>query len=212
MLPYHLSTQDRLLVTTRQPAVAHRLCEVVARPRALTEAQAMQVLSQGLPTPLVRAHRAVLRTLSRQVGYLPATLEQIGSVLRQAARTHSSRRWHEALTALMQPATCLRLALPPASCSLAASIERSEAWLPASSRQALRVLVAHVPAAPATFTEAQVVGRLQGVGSCSLSDLDHLVDAGLLDARGPDRYQLHPVIAAYARLVMQEQETGVARP
>jgi len=189
------------VVTTRLPVVANTLCDVIYRPRALTEAQAFHLLSSGLSFTLVREHREVLRALCAQVGCLPEALEHIGRHIHCEAYSRSQRRLQEALTKLFQPASYLHIQLPPDSCSLAASIKRSETWLSSPAQQALSILATHFPAAPATFSEQQVSDLFQTDQHCQLHDLDQLVDAGLLSVTTRNRYQIHPVIAAYACLM-----------
>lgn len=209
--PYHLSPQCRYVLTTRLPALADTLCESVVFPRPLTERQAFHLLTHGLPSSLVREHHAVLRALSQQVGQLPQALSQIRVTLRREARAHSQRRFQEALTHLFHPSTYLHLDILSGSHALAASLKRSEAWLSPASRHAFLLLATHFPAAPATFSERQAVDLMRTSDSFQWQDLDQLIDGGLLSVVGRSRYQFHPVIVAYARLVASsshEQQTG----
>ncbi|HEU5374985.1 MAG TPA: hypothetical protein VFV38_06080, partial [Ktedonobacteraceae bacterium] len=133
------------------------------------------------------------------VGNLPAALAQMGRFLRSEACSLSQRRFQEALIQLFQPTSSLTLQLPPGACSLQQRIAQSEQRLPASARQALALVAAHFPVAPATLAERQVMELFHAHHPLQLTDLDALVDAGLLSTAGRNRYQLHPVIAAYAR-------------
>lgn len=199
--PYHVGGPHcRYVLTTRKPALAHSLCERVCSPRALTGVQAFHLLTDGLPPPLVREHREALRALSQQVGNLPGVLEQMERYLRREARSSSRRRFQDALTQLFRPPFYLTIQLPPAMDSIQQSVQRSEQGLPVSSRQAFSLLAAHFAPAPATFSERQVIELFQAHRHLRLTDLDHLVDAGLLSPAEHNRYQLHPVMAAYARL------------
>lgn len=209
--PYHLGGQGcQYVMTTRQPALAHTLCEVVYRPSPLTNGQGFHLLTRELPPLLVREHRQVLRALSQHVGNLPAALVQMGRFLRGEACSLSQRRFQEALTQLFQPTSYLALQLPPGTCSLQQRIAQSEQRLPASARQALSLVAAHFPAAPATVAERQIVELFHAHPPLKLTDLDTLVDAGLLSTAGRNRYQLHPVIAASARqATISQMEPGM---
>lgn len=199
ILPYQFP-RCRSILTTRFPIVANTVCDGVYRPRLLTEPQAFQLLGQSLPVRLAREHREILRALCQQVGHLPLAIEHLGKYLRREARSFSQRRFQEALSYLFQPASYLHLQMSPDSCSLAASLKRSEAWLPCAAQQAFSALATHLPVAPLAFSERQVTNLIQASGQFHLQDLDQLVDYGLLSAIGRDQYQIHPVVAAYARL------------
>ncbi|HVT97546.1 MAG TPA: hypothetical protein VHE33_08560, partial [Acidobacteriaceae bacterium] len=95
----------------------------------------------------------------------------------------------------------------PDSCSVAASLQQSERWLPLSTQHALELIANALPTAPATFSEQQVADLFQTASGVHLQDLDHLVDMGLLSTIARNRYQLHPVIAAYVRLKSEEEAT-----
>src|SRR5258707_1402520 len=204
IIPYQLP-HCRYIVTTRLPIVANTVCDHIFRPRALTEMQAFHLLSHDLPIALVREHREILRALCQQVGNLPLAVEQIGKHLRREARSSSQRRFQEALTHLFHPASYLHLQISPGSCSLAASIKRSEAWLSSSAQHAFSTLATHFLTAPSTFSEQQVVDLIQTSRQFQLHDLDHLLDVVLLIATAGYRYQIHPVIAAYARLLAENK-------
>ncbi len=197
---YSLGPQCHYVLTTRLPVLANTVCDVIYSPRRLTDTQAFNLLTHGLPSSLVREHREVLHALGQQVGNLPEAIEQIARYLRREARSYSQRRFQEALTHLFHPTTYLNIQIPPDSCSLSTSIKRSEEWLSPSSRQALSFLANHFPSAPAHFSERQVADLIQASRQFQLQDLDQLVDAGLLSTSGRNRYQFHPIIAAYARL------------
>jgi transcriptional regulator with XRE-family HTH domain len=208
IVPYSLGPQCRYVLTTRLPVLANTVCDVVYHPRHLTNTQAFNLLVNGLPFALVREHREVLRALSQQVGNLPEAIEQIGRYLRREARSHSQRRFQEALTHLFHPTTYLNIQIPPDSCSLSTSIKRSVEWLSPSSRKAFSVLATHFPSAPASFSERQVADLIQTSRQFLLRDLDQLVDVGLLSVTGRNCYQFHPVITAYARLLSPTQDSS----
>jgi DNA-binding XRE family transcriptional regulator len=209
--PYRVGgPQCRYVLTTRQPALANSLCERVYSPRTLTGVQAFHLLTGGLPALLIREHREAFRSLSQQVGNLPGMLEQMGRYLRREARSRSRRRFQEALTQLFHPPFSLQIQLSPDMDSFQQRIRRSEQVLPVSSQFALSLLAAHFPSTPATFSERQVIEFFQAHRHLQLADLDRLVDAGLLSTAGRNRYQLHPVIAAYARLSVPSDEGGAS--
>ncbi len=208
ILPYHFP-HCRYIITTRLPAVASTVCDLIYRPRALTGRQAFHLLSHGLSPIVVREHSEVLQALTQQVGNLPLAVEQMGKYLHREARVASQRRFQEALTRLFQPATYLHLEDIPGSFSLAASIKRSEARLSVSARHALASLATHFPAAPASFSERQVMDLIQVSHQFQLPDFDQLVDAGLVTTTERNQYHMHPVIVAYARLLTKtEQEAA----
>src|SRR6185312_1442697 len=96
----------------------------------------------------------------------------------------------------------------PTSCSLATSLKQSEAWLSCAAQQAFSVLATQLPVAPLAFSERQVTELIQTSRQFQLQDLDQLVDYGLLNTIGQNQYQIHPVVAAYARLqAKMEPET-----
>jgi hypothetical protein len=203
-IPYQLP-HCRYIVTTRLPVVTNTVCDHIFHPRTLTGMQAFHLLSHDLPIALAREHSEVLRALAQQVGNLPLAIEQIGKHLRREARLSSQRRFQEALTHLFQPTSYLHLQVSPDSCSLAASIKRSEARLSTSAQHAFSVLATHFPTAPSTFSERQVVDLIQTSQQFQLHDFDQLIDVGLLSATAGNRYQNHPVIAAYARLLAENK-------
>jgi transcriptional regulator with XRE-family HTH domain len=207
ILPYQLGPSCRYVLTTRLPVVAYTVCDQVFHPRPLTDPQAFHLLSHSIPMTLVREHSSVLRALCQQIGLLPLALEHMGKYLYCEARTSSNRRFQEALAALFQPTAYLHL---PPDRSLATSIQRSEAWLSPASRHAFFTLASLLPNAPATFAEQQVVDLIQQAQPLQMHDFDQLVDVGLVNVAGPNRYQIHPVIAAYARqLVEKRPDTAV---
>lgn len=201
LAPYLIGGENcSYLLTTRQLALAHTLCETVFQPRPLTKGQAFHLLTSGLPPVLIREHHLVLHALSQQVGYLPAALVQLSLSLHREAQMRSPRRWQTALTLLFHPACFLHLRLQPQMPSLAAAIRQSEQELPASAQQVFHLLAAQFPAAPATFSEHQLTDLFHTHQCGHLSAVDQLVNVGLLSQSNPNQYHLHPVIAAYARL------------
>jgi DNA-binding XRE family transcriptional regulator len=204
--PYSLGPQCRYVLTTRLPILANTVCDAVYSPLRLTDTQTFNLLTNGLPSSLVRKHREVLHALGQQVGNLPGAIEQIGRYLRCEARSYSQRRFQDALTHLFHPTTYLNIQTPPDAISLSALIKRSEDQLSSSSRKAFFALATHFPSSPASFSERQVVDLIRASRQFQLGDLDQLVDVGLLSGAGRNRYEFHPVVAAYARLLTHPKD------
>jgi hypothetical protein len=130
----------------------------------------------------------------------------MGNHLRQQASSRQPRRIAEAVERLLDAETRLQVSAPhpPAArhpslplskpLSLQAIIAISERWLSPQTRTALYAL-AVFPAKPATFSEEAAMA----VTGYPVEVLDTLVDAGLVESTGEDRYCLHPTIADYAR-------------
>lgn len=194
------STYCQYLITTRQVSLARTISEVVYRPASLHTIQAIHVLESALPSEYAREYRSALYALAARLGNLPLALEVAATYLRRESSTDSRRRIADAISRLGQPACYLRLG-SLAQGSLVSSIQRSDHWLSASARQAFRCLATSFPPAPATFSEKQAFDALQpGEFWQAAADLDRLLDSGLLEPVGNSRYQLHPVLADFARL------------
>ena len=199
MLAYQIGgPQCQYLLTTRQTSLANKVCDVVYRPAPLTTIQALHLLSSGLPPVYAREYHSALQTVVAQVGNLPLALELAVGYLRHEASTDSQRRIQAAVSQLAYPAYYLQNRGSREQGSLFTAIQRSEQWLSATARQALLCLATHFPAAPSTFSEHQALEFLR-MQDLQIHDLDHLLDAGLVDAVGESRYQFHPVISAYVR-------------
>lgn len=194
------------ILTTRMPGVALDFAgNGVALATELDLADGLELLTQI--APMVRegdAQRA--SALVQATGGLPLALILIGRHLRQQSHGRQRRRLRDTLDELHAAQTRLRLAhpqspleahpaLPPgAPISLQAIIGLSTGALGLAERRALRDL-ALFPPKPNTFSEQAALTT----AACSGQLLDVLVDAGLLECSGDERYTLHQTIADYAQ-------------
>jgi tetratricopeptide (TPR) repeat protein len=142
------------------------------------------------------------------VGGLPLALILIGRYIQKVSYKAQTRRMRAALASLeapemrmmvTQPVSPLESALSAGpggmSVSLQTVIGLSDKALDSAARQALCDL-ALFPPKPNSFSEE---GALAVIGG-STAVLDRLVDSGLVEAVGSDRYTLHQTIADYAGL------------
>ncbi len=195
------------LVTTRLPNVALDLAgEGAVQMQELGAADGLGLLAQLAPQA-VEAEPEGARSLVQAVGGLPLALILMGRHLRKQAQSAPTRRLRQALARLHEAQTRLKLAqpqsplerypdLPPdASLSLQALISISDATLDAPARRALRDLALFLPK-PNTFSEEAALA----VTAAPVDALDALVDCGLLESVGADRYTLHQTIADYAQV------------
>ncbi|HLZ60411.1 MAG TPA: tetratricopeptide repeat protein [Ktedonosporobacter sp.] len=195
------------LLTTRIPEVATRFAgEQSLHLSELSEQEGIRLLSQITPT-VQETEPEMVRSLVQAVGGLPLALTLVGNYLLLQARHQQRRRVQAALTQLQQAEERLYLTQPQAGIerdprlpvgaplTLQAVIGLSEAILEEEERKALSAL-ALFPAKPASFSEEAALV----VSAANPEVLDRLVDVGLLESCGIDRYTLHQTIADYARL------------
>ncbi len=195
------------LVTTRFPTTAlnMRAANPIAI-RELDEEQSMELLR--LLAPKAVQHEAQkARKLVQAVGGLPLALTLMGNYLRMRAYSGQPRRIQAALDQLNSAEARLRISesrapgdrhpslAPGAALSLQAIIAVTDQQLNAEARAALYALSVF-PAKPNSFSEEAALA----IAACSTDTLDTLIDAGLLEGSGADRYMLHRTIADYARL------------
>jgi tetratricopeptide (TPR) repeat protein len=205
------------ILTTRIPGIALDFAGAgVVQAAELDLADGLELLEQIVPH-VVAAEPEEARSLVRATGGLPLALILIGRHLRQRSHGRQARRLRETLADLQAAQTRLRLsqpqspleahpALPPgASISLQAIIGVSDAALSQPERQALRDL-ALFPPKPNTFAEPAALATAAIPGGL----LDVLVDYGLLECSGAERYTLHQTIADYAR-AMSADPAAVGR-
>jgi transcriptional regulator with XRE-family HTH domain len=195
------------LLTTRIPEVATRFAgkQAIEVPE-LTFDDSVQLLEQIIPT-LVEKEWDVICKLIQVAGALPLTLTLMGNYLLIQMRHRQQRRIQRALSQLQLPEERMRLIQPQGRASrdhrpaagmplnIQAVIGRSETLLDETCRHALYSL-AVLPTRPATFSEEAVLA----VTAESEEVLDRLVDSGLIECKGKDRYQLHQSIADYTRI------------
>ncbi len=198
------------LLTTRFSHVASDFAiDGAAVVQELSEEDSLLLLRMLAPTVVEREPQRV-RTLIQAVGGLPLALTLIGNYLRKESYSGQARRMAAALQRLSDAGVRLELteqrgpveahsSLPGEySLSLQAVIAVSDEQLSETARAALYAL-AVFPPKPASFSEEAALA----VAACAVEDLDTLVDAGLLESNGVDRYLLHQVIADYARVRLE---------
>ncbi|HLZ60410.1 MAG TPA: tetratricopeptide repeat protein [Ktedonosporobacter sp.] len=205
------------LLTTRIPEVATRFagaCSVHLS--ELSQEDGIGLLAQIAPG-VQKMEPTMVRSLVQAVGGLPLALTLMGNYLLLQTRHQQRRRVQTILTQLQQAEERLRLAqsrsdgehdprLPADTpLTLQAMIGLSDAVLDEEARQALYAL-AVFPAKPASFSEEAALA----VTGAPAEVLDRLVDVGLLESKGADRYTLHQTIADYAS-GQQRAETQAER-
>jgi tetratricopeptide (TPR) repeat protein/transcriptional regulator with XRE-family HTH domain len=208
------------LLTTRFAHVATEFAvEGAAAITELGEEDSVQLLRLLAPTAVEQEPERV-RVLVRAVGGLPLALTLIGNYLRKESYAGQVRRIRAALQRLSDARVRLGLtesrgpvevhsSLPGEPVlSLQSVIAVSDEQLSQAARSALYALSVFPPK-PASFSEEAALA----VAACSTDELDALVDAGLLESNGGDRYLLHQVIADYARTRLEAQgEEAVQAP
>lgn len=202
-------TQCQYVFTTRSTKLALSQSHAVYRVPDLDESEAFTLLTRSLPPALAQRYGQDLEQLLQQMRKLPLALVLLCEHLRCEARASSPRRFEEALHKLTQDAYYLQIpcsmhihAHPP--CSLYAVIRQSTQRLAPLARKALALLAQALPVPAESFTEQQVVDLHQA--GLQIHLLDDLVDAGLLEWRQNGCYWLHPVVAAYARTFLRENQ------
>jgi len=203
------------LVTTRSSQLAATLTsqerQSILVPE-LNESDSLALLTEMF-SPWMLQEQLSLHELVRAVGGLPLALTLMGKYLRTQAYSKQPRRLHAALAHLQDAASRLRLSSftppvdsPPAlsdteATSLQAIIAVSDEHLPPHVQEALRTL-SIFPAKPNSFSEDAALVVMEQ----SAEVLDHLVDAGLLESCGQNRYSLHQTIADYAQTHLEKIE------
>ncbi len=204
------------LVTTRFPYIASSVTvDGATLIQELNEDDSVQLLGQLAPQVVTREAQRVHR-LVQAVGGLPLALTLMGNYLRKQAHG-PSRRISAALERLSDAETRLQISEPHVpveshpslpveiSLSLQTVISVTDQLLTSQARTTLYAL-AVFPPKPNTFSEEAALV----VAGCSLDELDSLIDAGLLESNGLDRYLLHQVIADYARVQLQQEPEAEA--
>jgi hypothetical protein len=194
------------LVTTRLPEVAEFFAvngTIVVRELGEDEGQ---ILLERLAPGLIESSPDEVRELVQLVGGLPLPLTLIGNYLRVQMNTGQSRRLRSALDRLHQVEERLRLSQPQVGIerhpslpegvplSLLEVIKISDEALDEETRQVLRSLAAF-PSKPNTFSEQAALA----VAETSIKPIDTLLDLGLLESSGEERYTLHQTISDYAK-------------
>jgi tetratricopeptide (TPR) repeat protein len=198
------------LLTTRFPSVAaaFALRGAVLVPE-LSEEDGIALLGQFAPE--FAGNPATAHLLVRLVGALPLALTLMGKYLYvQLYSGDRHRRLHAAIAQLQEARSRLQLSAPtpladrpagsPAgmSASLWSMIALSDQYLDEPARAALYAF-AVFPAKPESFSRAAALA----VSEQTTAELDRLLDTGLLECAGVERYCLHQCIADYARLHLE---------
>ena len=196
----------RYLFTTRSPRIAASLAgEFSVGVPELDEVDSLSLMERFVPRPKqLLADR--LRELAQAVGGLPQALVIAGGALRSAAYSDQPRRLSNFLDRLADPAQLLSLERSRSALdqqagipsdqpiSLQAIIALSDEILEPSTQSALRRL-SIFPAKPSSFDEQAAIA----VSGETTEELDRLVDAGLLEPSGAERYAIHRTIGDFAR-------------
>ncbi len=199
--------QCRYVLTTRALSVAwlfagHEVLQV----EELAEEEGLLLLRRFSPL-LVTQDAKAARSLVQAVGGLPLALEMMGTFLRLQERCSQPPQTDAALHSLLNIPTRFSLThqhimgsphpgfSSAGTRSLRTVIGQSVDALTEEARRTLLAL-SLFPAKPGSFSEAAALA----VSDTEAEVLDQLTDAGVLEARKPDRYTLHPTIVDYARL------------
>lgn len=193
------------LLTTRHPELAWDFAQQDARAiHELNEADSLALLSSFVSL-LVIKYPEEARALVKAVDGLPLALILMGRYLQKAIHLGKADVLPTLLTELKQVQTRLNLTMPQSvlekqpslpvgvPISLLASIEISDSMLAEKARQTLRALSILRPK-PNTFSQEAALA----VSAHSLKELAQLVEAGLIETQGNQRYTMHQVIADYA--------------
>ena len=194
------------LFTTRSPKIAAGLVgEMSIGVPELDERDGMLLLERFVPSP----RQALVdrwRELVLAVGGLPQALVIAGGALRTAAYSDQPRRLANFLDRLADPAERLSLERSRSALDqqagipydepipLQAVIALSDGALEPSTRSVLRRL-SIFRAKPNTFDEQAAIA----VSGETVQELDRLVDAGLLEPSGRERYAMHRTISEFAQ-------------
>ncbi len=201
------------LLTTRFPNLATGLS--MKHSFHVSELEAREgkaLLSRFLPH-LAKQEPTTIEQLVQEVGMLPLALTLIGKhlypydYLKQPRRLQTAvqqLRDHSAWLHVSQPQSFVEHhpSIPPEQpISLEAVITVSVQQLSVRAQQALHYL-AMLPAKPNSFSQELVSALTPG----NEEVLNNLLDAGLVENYGADRYTLHQTIADYASNMQSEVE------
>jgi transcriptional regulator with XRE-family HTH domain len=193
------------LLTTRIPSVAlHFANGETIVVHELDEEDSLDLLARLVPDVVTNGSDAA-RALVQSAGGLPLALVLMGRYLQSQAYSGQPRRLRAALDRLGCAEDRLRLTIQQAPfesltsssihtlLSLQTIIETSERQLDEAALRVLSMLSAF-PAKPCSFSEEAALA----VSGAPLELLDQLIDAGLLESAGPERYTLQQTLVDYA--------------
>ena len=199
------------LVTTRIPSIAaHITVDGATAISELNEEQSVLLLRLLAPEVVNREEKKI-HELIHAVGGLPLALTLMGNYLRKQAYSGQTRRVHTALKKLSLVEERLLISEPHGPVgshtslptgtplSLKSIISVSDQLLSEQAHEALSALSVF-PAKPNSFSEEAALA----VTDCPVGVLDELIDVGLLESNGSERYTLHQTIADYARVQLQD--------
>ncbi len=203
------------LVTTRFPTIATQLSiHHALRISELEVTDGKALLEIFLPH-LAEREPEMIEQLVREVGMLPLALTLIGRHLHPYDYLKQNRRLHAMLKQLRDRSARLHLSqpqsliehhpsIPPEQpLSLETVIAVSIQHLPPDVRKTLSYL-ALVPAKPNSFPEDLATALTPNAEEA----LNELMDAGLVENYGDNRYTLHKTIADYASNTLSLEDTG----
>ncbi|GHO50805.1 tetratricopeptide repeat protein [Ktedonospora formicarum] len=193
------------VMTTRFPEIATSVSvDGVIHVDELGEQESM-VLLQVLAPQVIEREPEKANELIQAVGGLPLALTLIGNYVRKQAESGQPRRITEALQRLESAKERLHL-------SVSTDADKAQAQPNRHSHQSLQSVIAMtdqqfdeptraafytlsiLPSKPESFSEEVALA----VTSCQVEVLDTLVDSGILESHGTNRYTLHQTIRDYA--------------
>ncbi len=202
--------------TSRLPGVGVELAgEAAVQVPELSRPSGLEMIGRLVPQLSSELKRRGTEIVDA-VGGLPLALQLLGGAIRQQAYAGNPRRLIEALDRLADSGERLRIEgkLPaldqqpgvPAGYprTLEATVALSEEALDEQSQTAFRMLSV-LPPKPNSFSELAALR----VTAQAPRALDQLVDAGLVEPAGSDRYVMHPVLADYGRQRLEGSEAAV---
>jgi hypothetical protein len=200
------------MLTTRIPSVAlHFANGGTLHVRELNEEDSLKLLTQFVPD-IVSNEPGSARELVQYAGGLPLALTLMGKYLQSQVYSGQPRRLQVALERLRCAEERLQLSRQQAplehltsssthnTLSLQDVIEPSVLRLGEEAQRVLSLLSAF-PAKPHSFSEEAALA----VSNARVELLDELIDAGLLESDGPERYMLHQTIVDYATRILYHQ-------
>jgi transcriptional regulator with XRE-family HTH domain len=197
------------LITTRFLSLAVNFAqEGVLFVPELDLAEGQLLLAQHVPA-VVEQYRVQVGELVGVVGGHPLALTLLGHYIYRQAFSEHPRRIQAALALLQQADYRMQLTeliflpdqMTKVQHSLRGAIAQSVNMLSKTTRTVLKDLATFAPK-PETFTEKDVQKVCHLEKGILVTQLDTLIDAGLLENDAAGRYTLHPVIRDYALLCM----------
>lgn len=193
------------IITTRLPAVGNAIRgarHIVVD--TLSEPSSIQLLSLLAPQ-VYQQFPAEIHRLAVSSNGLALALMLMGNYLRQQAASGQPRRVERALYQLQDQSFRLQIEMhqtgahahpslnPEQDASLATIIGISEQALPGREQQEAFRCLGLFPAKPNSFAENAALA----VMDAGIKTIDILVDTGLVETSGQERYQLHQSIVEY---------------